>query len=79
MECNFNGGLSLHGEYSLTHNPHHFWNEINRLGPTKSGEIPMEVELENGERSSVLEVVLIFVLLFVLLKWKKRDFADLLS
>ena len=70
VKRNFNRGLSLQIDYLQTHNPQQFWREINKLGPRKSNEIPMEVRLENGECSSELEVVL--------KKWGE-DFANLYS
>ena len=70
VKRSFHRGQSLHIDYLQTHNPQKFWNEINRLGPRKSGGVPMEVKLVNGECSSVLSVIL--------QKWEE-DFAGLFS
>ena len=70
VKRNFNRGLSLQIDYLQTHNPQQFWREINKLGPRKAKDIPMEIRLENGECSSDLDVVL--------KKWGE-DFANLYS
>ncbi len=53
-----------------SHNSQQFWNGINKLGPRKFRGIPVEIILESGECSSVVETVF---------DNREKDFANVFS
>ncbi|OON99798.1 MAG: hypothetical protein ATN35_01440 [Epulopiscium sp. Nele67-Bin004] len=62
--------LRTTGKKMQSHNSQQFWNGINKLGPRKFRGIPVEIILESGECSSVVETVF---------DNREKDFANVFS